>query len=101
MMLQHTDFGLVLFDGLDEIPQEGERRDRAIAALRDFARQYPRAQVLITCRNAASDYTFEGFKYVEIADFQEGQMHAFVRKWFKAANAPEVAEQFWEGAQQT
>ena len=96
LMLQHTDFGLVLFDGLDEVPQEGERRDRAIAALRDFARQYPRAQVLITCRNAASDVTFEGFKFVEIADFQEGQMHAFVRKWFRAAKAPEVAEQFWK-----
>jgi len=96
LMLSHTDYGLVLFDGLDEIPQEGHRRAHAIDALRDFARQYPRAQVLITCRNAASDYTFQGFKYVELADFQEGQMHAFARKWFKAAGVQAVFDRFWE-----
>jgi len=95
-MLEQTDYGLVLFDGLDEIPQEGECRDRAIAAIRDFAYQYPRVQVLVTCRNAASDVTFESFKYVEVADFQDGQMYAFVRKWFKVAGASAVVEQFWQ-----
>jgi predicted NACHT family NTPase len=93
-LLGRTELALVLFDGLDEIPQEGDRRAEAIAALRDFARKYPRAQVLITCRNAASDYTFEGFHYVELADFNEGQMHTFVRKWFRTT--PALGERFWE-----
>jgi hypothetical protein len=62
--------------------------------LRDFARKYPRPQILITCRVAATDYTFRGFRYVELADFNEGQMHAFVRKWFR--DEDELAEQFWQ-----
>ena len=95
--LRHVDT-LVLFDGLDEIPEEGDRRGQAIDALRDFARKYPKPQILITCRVAATDYTFEGFKFVELADFHEGQMHAFVRKWFK--DEDELAEHFWEEYQQ-
>jgi predicted NACHT family NTPase len=93
-LLGRTELALVLFDGLDEIPQEGDRRAEAIAALRDFANKYPDAQVIITCRNAASDYTFQGFHYVELADFNEGQIYAFVRKWF--AQRSSMGESFWE-----
>jgi predicted NACHT family NTPase len=91
--LRHSDT-LVLFDGLDEIPEEDDHRGQAIDTLRDFARKYPHAQILITCRVAATDYTFRGFKYVELADFNEEQMHAFVKKWFR--NEKELAAQFWE-----
>lgn len=38
---------------------------------------------MITCRIAATDYTFEKFTYVEIADFNDEQIFAFAAKWFK------------------
>ena len=94
-LLRHVNT-LVLFDGLDEIPQAGKEinRDKATIALQNLAEKYPRAQILITCRVAASHYTFRGFKYVEVADFNLGQMHAFVRKWFREDK--DLAKQFWQ-----
>jgi hypothetical protein len=91
-LLEKTDDALVLFDGLDEVRQEGNQRADAISALRDFSRWYDRAQILVTCRNAATDYTFERFVYVEIADFTAAQMETFVRKWFSAV--PAIADAF-------
>jgi predicted NACHT family NTPase len=48
----------------------------------DFTNQYPANKVLITCRIAATDYTFEKFTYVEMADFTLEQVQVFARKWF-------------------
>lgn len=81
-LLDKSDDALVLFDGLDEIRQEDQARARVVDELRDFARRYRRAQCLITCRIAATDYTFEQFAYVEIADLTYEQMEIFVGKWF-------------------
>ena len=51
----------------------------------------------IACRTAATDYSFERFRYVEIAEFSEGQIRISVQEWFKeyygAANATIVVEQ--------
>jgi hypothetical protein len=74
---------LVLFDGLDEVRVENEQRDRLITAVEDFAREFRDSQVFITCRLAVTDYTFEGFRYVEMADFYERQMQTFVFRWFQ------------------
>lgn len=91
-LLRETDMPLVLFDGLDEVPQENRADTRAIAALKRFSEQYPRAQCLVTCRTAATDYTFEGFGYVEVADFTLEQIEAFVPRWFHAE--PEKGKAF-------
>lgn len=74
---------LVLFDGLDEVKQEEKKRESTIAAMRDFCKQYFASQCLITCRIAATEYTFEQFTYVELADFTEPQIKTFVSKWFQ------------------
>lgn len=81
---------LVLFDGLDEVREEGEQRPRLTDLLRDFAREFRQCQSLITCRIAASHYAFEGFQDVEIADFTDEQVQSYVRKWF-AVDAPKAA----------
>ena len=74
---------LILFDGLDEVSQEEHQRDHTIWAMRDFCRQFRKSQVLITCRIAATDYTFQEFKYVELADFTEKQIEIYVSHWFR------------------
>jgi hypothetical protein len=73
---------LVLFDGLDEVKQEKDQRRRLIHLLQDFAHKYDRAQHLITCRIAASDYAFAGFADVEVADFTADQVQEYALKWF-------------------
>ena len=75
---------LVLFDGLDEVNEADDLRSDIISAIRDFARQYGESKVVVTCRVAASDYTFEGFTYVEMADFTPEQVQNFIWRWFAA-----------------
>lgn len=74
--------GLVLFDGLDEVNLEADRRARLIQALNDFIYQYGDCSILLTCRVAETDYTFEQFEYVEMADFDEEQMTRYIDRWF-------------------
>ncbi|MDQ3648823.1 MAG: NACHT domain-containing protein [Acidobacteriota bacterium] len=74
---------IVLFDGLDEVNQESGQRDRQTRAMNNFVEKYDRTQCLITCRIAASDYSFPPFTYVEIADFTEKQIETFVGNWFR------------------
>jgi hypothetical protein len=83
---------IVLFDGLDEVNQESGQRDQQVRWMKEFIEQYDRTQCLITCRVAASDYTFEPFTYVEIADFTEGQIKTFVGNWFR--NDEETRDKF-------
>jgi hypothetical protein len=74
---------IVLFDGLDEVNQEDGQRDKQTREMNNFIEKYDRTQCLITCRIAASDYSFGSFTYVEIADFTEKQIQAFVSNWFR------------------
>ena len=73
---------LLLFDGLDEVRQEGEQRRTLRRLLQNFAKQYSDCQCLITCRIAASDVMFEGFRDVEVADFTPEQVEIYAEKWF-------------------
>jgi energy-coupling factor transporter ATP-binding protein EcfA2 len=73
---------LVLFDGLDEVPQEANRRTRIIQDLTNFSNQYNDCQCVITCRIAATDYSFTRFTYVEVAPFTDEQIETYVHKWF-------------------
>lgn len=54
---------LVLFDGLDEVNLEGNKRADMIHALNDFTYQYGDCPILLTCRVAATDYSFTQFEY--------------------------------------
>ncbi|HMG76213.1 MAG TPA: NACHT domain-containing protein [Pyrinomonadaceae bacterium] len=88
---------IVLFDGLDEVNQESGQRDKQTRAISDFVEKYDRTQCLITCRIAASDYSFKPFTYIEIADFTEKQIDIFVGNWFrdeKREKDPETSKRF-------
>lgn len=74
---------LILFDGLDEVKQEGNIRSKIISLVNNFANKHSNNQIFITCRIAAVEYTFDNFTYVEIADFTIKQTAVFARKWFQ------------------
>jgi len=74
--------GLILLDGLDEV-QEADHEE-TIKQLRKFSSKFFKNQIVITCRIAASQYRFQGFTEVEIADFSQPQIEKFVQKWFAA-----------------
>jgi len=87
---------IVLFDGLDEVQQENHQRAEIIAVLRDFSRQYLASQCLITCRIAATDYSFEQFTYMEVADFTNEQIDEYAKKWFSGEKLAKQALFFKE-----
>jgi hypothetical protein len=84
--------GLALFDGLDEVNSEHGKRQKIIDELCTFSQRYLKSQCLITCRIAVTDYRFEGYTYVEMADFSYEQMQAYAGKWFSAA--PTLRDRF-------
>ncbi|PZO37678.1 MAG: signal transduction protein [Pseudanabaena frigida] len=71
---------LVLMDGLDEV--RAEHDDRILREIRELARNYSESQMVVTCRIATKEYTFEQFTEVEIADFDERQIATFAGNWF-------------------
>lgn len=74
---------VLLFDGLDEVRQENQQRERTIRAVRDMCHKYSDTQAIVTCRVAATDYSFEQFTYIEMADFDDGQVKTYAYKWFR------------------
>jgi predicted NACHT family NTPase len=74
---------ILLLDGLDEIQLDRDGRQRAIATLSDFARKCATTQIVLTCRIAATEYSFDQFDYFEIADFTEQQQSQFIDKWYE------------------
>ena len=74
---------IVLFDGLDEVPEHKEQRKDTTTELQKFWRKYQKTQIIITCRIAATDYSFTEFTYIEMADFNENQVDAYALNWFR------------------
>jgi hypothetical protein len=81
----------VLLDGLDEVT--GDKGRRIVDGIREFAESYPQNPVLISCRTQSHDSQFAwqelGFRYVEVADFDRGQVEAFSEHWFGAISLGE------------
>ena len=93
---------LILLDGLDEIPPEYEQL--IFQQIQQFSQLYYQNSFVITCRLAGEQYRFNGFTYVELADFNPTQVEIFAQRWF-VATAQDVktgqhkAQQFLEQLQ--
>ncbi|PPS88636.1 NACHT domain-containing protein [Streptomyces sp. MH60] len=82
--------GLVLVDGLDEIPAAERHRTRDW--LLALARAFPGNRWLLTSRPTAvrADWlTAEGFRELSLTPMREPEVATFVRRWHAAAEAPE------------
>jgi predicted NACHT family NTPase len=84
--------GLILLDGLDEVPESDS--DAVVRQIRQFVQKYYNNQFIITCRIAAAKYRFhdEAFTCVEVADFNNKQIAAFAQNWFVAFSPNMEAE---------
>lgn len=75
---------LVLLDGLDEVREEDSKK--VLKQIQDFSYQFHNNKIVITCRIAAKEYTFQGFTEVEVADFDEDQIATFAQNWFRLSD---------------
>ncbi|MFD7510625.1 NACHT domain-containing protein [Streptomyces sp. NPDC059853] len=86
--------GLLLVDGIDEIPEE--EREPARRWLRDLLDAYPGNLWLVTSRPSAvrDDWLAgEGFAELTMARMSEKDIAAFLQRWHRAARAGEELEQ--------
>jgi len=86
---------LILLDGLDEVNEADDRRSQTIREVVNLSNKYRGCQYCLTCRTAATDYSFERFKYLEVADFTESQQLLFVEQWYGAKS--KLLENFLNG----
>lgn len=73
---------IVLLDGLDEVNERDSKRKQTIKEVVSLSLKYKKCQYCLTCRTAATDYSFEKFKYLEVADFDANQQIQFVKQWY-------------------
>lgn len=90
---------LLLLDGLDEIPED--ETEIIFKEVTNWVNNYHKNPVIITSRSGFQKYYFQGFTYVELADFNPTQIEDYVQKWFVATDHNKVegqqkAEQFLE-----
>lgn len=71
---------VVLLDSLDEVPLEYKRD--IINRIKEFAHLYPKVRILISCRTADYDQSFEDFTEVELAPLTKEAISSIVKAWF-------------------
>ena len=77
--------GLLLLDGLDEVPEADQRRAHVKAAVEQFAATFSRVRILVTSRTYAyqrQDWKLRLFVEAVLAPFATPQMQHFVQRWY-------------------
>jgi predicted NACHT family NTPase len=77
--------GLLLLDGLDEVPEADQRRAHVKAAVEQFAATFSKVRILVTSRTYAyqrQDWKLRRFAEAVLAPFATAQMQYFVQRWY-------------------
>jgi hypothetical protein len=87
---------LILLDGLDEVPTEN--RENVIDKIQDFVDLHKKNRFILSCRTAARTTNLNRFINIEVAEFDDQQIKAFIEHWFssQADQEAEIAKNCWE-----
>jgi formylglycine-generating enzyme required for sulfatase activity len=77
--------GLILLDGLDEVPDAKQRRLQVKHAVQGFAGFFPKCRMLVTSRTYAyqhQQWQLDGFAASVLSPFTPQQIQRFICKWY-------------------
>ncbi|WP_191250896.1 NACHT domain-containing protein [Amycolatopsis oliviviridis] len=83
----------LLFDGLDEVGRSNQ--GRVFKALRDFGREFPDCQIIVTCRDVVYRGQPLGVQFshvVRVAEFDDAAIIRFLGKWVGLAGSSAASE---------
>lgn len=78
--------GLVVLDGMDEVPSAKGHRERVKVIIDDFASSLPRCRILVTSRSYAyekQDWRLQHFAEAILAPFDRSQINYFIDHWYQ------------------
>ena len=81
----HEVGGLLLLDGLDEVPEADARRVQVKRAVEQFADAFPKVVILVTSRTYAyqkQDWKLRDFTEAVLTPFERPQIRRFVERWY-------------------
>ncbi|GAA2710906.1 MULTISPECIES: NACHT domain-containing protein [Streptomyces] len=91
--------GLILVDGIDEVP--GHRREQTREWLRDLLAAYPRSHFMVTTRPSAVPERWldgSGFTELTVRPMNRKDVFVFARRWHAAAGAGSALEDRFKDA---
>ncbi len=77
--------GILLLDGLDEVPEAQQRREKLKAAVEAFRIAFPKCRIVVTSRPYAyekPEWQLTGFEVRYLAPFSEEQIDTFIERWY-------------------
>ncbi len=77
--------GLLLLDGLDEVPDAEQRREQVKRIVQSFVAMFPKLRVLVTSRVYAyqqQKWKLDDFAETTLALFDRSQIEQFVDRWY-------------------
>ena len=80
-----TEGGLILLDGLDEVPDAQRQRGPIKQAIQGFADTFSRCRFLVTSRTYAyqrQDWKLSGFAEARLLPFTQPQINGFIKAWY-------------------
>lgn len=94
--------GLVIFDGLDEVPKN--KLEKVKEAIEVFSSLLRKVKIIVTCRK----YAYENriyhlsikFNCFELCDFNLDQVNKFIQKWYKIVSRIGDKSEEWKQAKE-
>ncbi len=80
-----TQGGLLLFDGLDEVPEAEARRTQITQIVEAAAKAFPQCRIIVTSRTYAYQqqaWRLTNFAETVLSSFSQGQIRRFVDHWY-------------------
>ena len=77
--------GLLLLDGLDEVPEAERRRSQIRQVVESFAKSFPKCRILVASRTYAyqkQEWQLSGFTAATLASLTDAQIRRFVDRWY-------------------